>query len=343
MSVTHGARPEVLDRIADGFGVDAGSMRDIRAEAQKAVSSLQQSWFGADAEELVTFWGRHSAQILTAADQLQQMAGRLREQAAQQRAASGEGGPGGPAFPAPPGTPAFPGLPGWPGTPGTPGSPGSPGDAPTDPHDWWDEAGDRWSLEWALEGLGLIPSATDAVHLGGWFGGLGLTGLGAFGSFMQYERYGTWLFGANPGSEVPFARWGSIGKWGGITGGVLSGGLAAFNEWNDSAGLPTANRVGQTATKGVTTGLGAWGGAVAGAELGAAVGSIFPGPGTAVGAVLGGAIGGFAGSELGGAVGDFIKDDVGDAVGWATDTAGDALDKAGDVASDIGDAITFWN
>ena len=95
MSVTHGARPEVLDRIADSFGQDAGSMRDIRAEAEKAVSSLRQTWFGADAEELVAFWGRHSAQISTAADQLQQMAGRRREQAAGNAADERDGQNGG--------------------------------------------------------------------------------------------------------------------------------------------------------------------------------------------------------------------------------------------------------
>jgi hypothetical protein len=42
MGVTHGANPDVLDRIVDGFGQDAGSMRDIRAEAQKAVSSCSR-------------------------------------------------------------------------------------------------------------------------------------------------------------------------------------------------------------------------------------------------------------------------------------------------------------
>lgn len=84
-------------------------------------------------------------------------------------------------------------------------------------------------------------------------------------------------------------------KAGGVVGGLLEGGLSAFNNaeayrsGRESASQATANTL-------VDTGLGIGAGA-SGAALGAAIGSLIPGAGTAVGAGLG-FLGGMAGSYL---------------------------------------------
>lgn len=84
-------------------------------------------------------------------------------------------------------------------------------------------------------------------------------------------------------------------KAGGVVGGLLEGGLSAFNNAEAyRSGQETASQA--TANTLVDTGLGLGAGA-SGAALGAAIGSIIPGAGTAVGAGLG-FLGGVAGSYL---------------------------------------------
>lgn len=80
-------------------------------------------------------------------------------------------------------------------------------------------------------------------------------------------------------------------------GGVLSGVISAYQEYQNSG------NAGRAASTGVGAGLGAWGGATYGAMAGAAVGSVVPIVGTGVGAVVGGIgggiLGGLGGEKLG--------------------------------------------
>ena len=118
---------------------------------------------------------------------------------------------------------------------------------------------------------------------------------------------------------------------GGIIGGVLEGGMSAWNNANAysngdiSGGQAVANTV-------VDTGVGVGAGA-AGAAIGAAIGSIIPGAGTAVGAGLG-FLGGMAGSYIVHALADKTG-----AAGWAKEQLGAGLDWAGEGLSTAGGAI----
>ncbi len=237
-----------------------------------------------------------------------------------------------------------------------------------------------------LEKLGLVPTGSAFAQVGGWAAGLGLTlgGIGTawmtrmrLGEFAPYigrhaaedagwltrlgraADHGSWK--ALPGETGRYSTLETAGKWGNRAGGVVTGALAGWEQWEadaDNPALDTSERVGRAATKGAATGLGAWGGAVAGGEIGGAIGTfICPGAGTVVGGAIGGIVGGIAGSELGGMAGDYLMDAggdvaqgvsdaagaVGDAVGDAAGAVGDAAGAVGDAAGDVGDAISFWN
>lgn len=159
--------------------------------------------------------------------------------------------------------------------------------------------------------------------LGRFPGGKGLTW---WQRARGFDTGGNWQ--AKPNMSQARGRWSTAGKWVGRTGNVLAFGAAAYDEWNNSAGLPTDERIGGSVTKGATTAAGGFLGAKAGGTLGAAIGTaIFPGAGTVVGAVIGGLVGGFIGSQAGAWVGDKLKD-AGRAIG----------DKVGDVA----ESLKFW-
>jgi uncharacterized protein YukE len=237
-----------------------------------------------------------------------------------------------------------------------------------------------------LEKLGLIPTGSAVAQVGGWAANLGLTlgGIGTawmtrmrLGEFAPYigrhaadpggalarlgraADHGSWK--VLPGEAGRYETMESLGKWGNRAGGVVTGALSGWEQWqadSDNPALDTSERVGRAATKGAATGLGAWGGAVAGGEIGGAIGTfICPGAGTVVGGAIGGIVGGIAGSELGGMAGDYLMDtgadvaqgvaDVGSAIGDGVSDAagavGDAAGAVGDAASDVGDAISFWN
>ena len=100
---------------------------------------------------------------------------------------------------------------------------------------------------------------------------------------------------------------GGLKSFGGIGAGVLSGGLAAWDEYSENAdkGMGTGENVGRTTAKGAGAGLGAWGGAAAGAAIGSAVPII----GTVIGGLIGAAIGAWGGGALGEAGGDAIYGD----------------------------------
>lgn len=100
---------------------------------------------------------------------------------------------------------------------------------------------------------------------------------------------------------------GGLKSFGGIGAGVLSGGLAAWDEYSENAdkGMSTGENVGRTTAKGAGAGLGAWGGAAAGAAIGSAVPII----GTVIGGLIGAALGAWGGGALGEAGGDAIYGD----------------------------------
>lgn len=159
---------------------------------------------------------------------------------------------------------------------------------------------------------------------------------------------------------------GALGA-GGIVGGVIEGGMSAYNNINAyrngdiSGSQAAANTI-------VDTGVGV-GAGMAGAALGAAIGSIIPGAGTAVGAGLG-FLGGMAGSYIAHALADktgaanWAKEKLGAGIGWAADGissvgssigsglssaaewAGNGISNIGsgisNAASSAWDAVTSW-
>ena len=47
MSVTHGAKVDVLDQIAEQLGTDSQTVEEIRQSAHQAASALKAAWVGA--------------------------------------------------------------------------------------------------------------------------------------------------------------------------------------------------------------------------------------------------------------------------------------------------------
>ena len=234
-------------------------------------------------------------------------------------------------------------------------------------------------LEDLLERLGLLPADfADGDDVGAYLLGLGGLGFGAATGYLVSSRYGIFQprvagrfaspaglgfwgrlragassdsFHARPYTAGARDWWGRAGKIGGYAGTALTGGFAAWNQWQadaDDPSLSDANKAGRAGAMGVSTAAGAWAGAEAGAWAGGAIGTaICPGIGTAIGGVAGGLIGGAAGGFAGSEVGQEVMGAVGDAteatVGWVGDTAGDVGDWAADTGGDVVDAVTFWD
>jgi hypothetical protein len=92
---------------------------------------------------------------------------------------------------------------------------------------------------------------------------------------------------------------GAAGSTGAIAGGVLAGGLSAYNEYGEQTdkGKSGGEALGRAALKGVGAGGGAWAGAAAGAALGAFGGPLAPIT-VPLGALIGGGLGAWGGGEL---------------------------------------------
>ena len=137
---------------------------------------------------------------------------------------------------------------------------------------------------------------------------------------------------------------GALGA-GGIVGGVIEGGMSAYNNINAyrhgqiSGSQATANTI-------VDTGVGV-GAGMAGAAMGAAIGSIIPGAGTAVGAGLG-FLGGMAGSYIAHALADktgaaaYAKEKLGAGIGWAADGISSVGSSIASGAGKAWDTLTSW-
>lgn len=221
-------------------------------------------------------------------------------------------------------------------------------DRPTDTA-WWSFLA---PLEWVLRRAGVLPAenADDPVAYSEYGFGLIATGLGTRQDWLTRVRYGRyaprvsgpgisiggqfvsvsnstaaqrlawsmrwkswekdWIPKAN--NKTTYARAGTVGKWVGRAGSVVTAGLAGWEQWQEDADNPTLDdgeRIDRTATKAATTGTiaagGAWGGALVGGAIGTA---ICPGIGTVIGGAIGGLAGAWAGGEVGGALGDLVND-----------------------------------
>lgn len=132
---------------------------------------------------------------------------------------------------------------------------------------------------------------------------------------------------------------------GGIIGGVIEGGMSAYNNISayNNGEIDGAHAVANTV---VDTGVGV-GAGMAGAAAGAAIGSIIPGAGTAVGAALG-FVGGMAGSYLVHALAehsgatDFAKEKLAAGLGWAGEGLSNVGSSIADGASGAWNALTGW-
>lgn len=136
-------------------------------------------------------------------------------------------------------------------------------------------------------------------------------------------------------------RWGNFGKVLGPASAGMAGIFSGYDQWQQDSQDPnmrTSEKVGRTATVGISvaghTGIGAWGGAALGAAIGSA---IAPGAGTVIGGFVGGVIGGVAGTAVGQKIGDMAKDFGGKFARGAADTFDAASKGLADGAKAVGD------
>lgn len=122
MKLTHGADPEVLERVSRQLTRSAGDLRRVRDRSDAAVRALEGAWGGQDHRALFGSWfGCGSAQLCGVEQVLTAMGRLLLDNARQQRETSGDGPEGG----------ASGGSSTWDGPPG--GS--DPGDGPEEVRD----------------------------------------------------------------------------------------------------------------------------------------------------------------------------------------------------------------
>lgn len=194
-----------------------------------------------------------------------------------------------------------------------------------------------WLPKWLGNAGKLFPILQRPITAITGFNAWGAKNWGQFASRASMPTSFVGQFFVNMGQNRvprPFAAgaagaWGVAGKVLGPLGGVVSGAVAAYDQWQNDADneeLGDVERVTRTAVVGGTVAAGAIGGAM----LGAAIGSAVPGVGTVVGGLIGGVIGGVAGSSLGAAVGDVLKEPFGKAAQWVADAAGDIGESIGD-------------
>lgn len=94
MAVTHGNDPDVLDAIGDALRGEGERVQGIAGLGRSGVQLLVDAWGGPDLDLFGANWDGAQRQLETAAELLRTVGQRAKEQAADQRAASGdEGGP----------------------------------------------------------------------------------------------------------------------------------------------------------------------------------------------------------------------------------------------------------
>lgn len=92
MTVTHGNDPDVLDGIGDALRAQAERMQTIAATGTTGVAALVEAWAGPDVDVFGANWRGAQQQLDSACQLLRAVGEQTKEQAQQQRDASGEGG-----------------------------------------------------------------------------------------------------------------------------------------------------------------------------------------------------------------------------------------------------------
>ena len=108
MSVTHGARTDVMDEIAASLRDHAAMTGTLHHEADRAVVALGHGWHGPDAERFAARWTAVGPRLTEATERLRELARALDAQARQQDRASAAGGSGPGTMPLGPPGPAHP-------------------------------------------------------------------------------------------------------------------------------------------------------------------------------------------------------------------------------------------
>ena len=168
------------------------------------------------------------------------------------------------------------------------------------------------TIKWFKNGMSLASGFNKVASVGNKTPGVGNNDIDKVDGIL--DKFGKKLFNqkatgaaAQTGKGMMGNLKGGLKSFGGIGAGVLSGGLAAWDEWgeNSAMGMSKGENTGRTVSKGAGAGLGAWGGAAAGAAIGSAV----PVVGTIIGGLIGAALGAWGGGALGEAGGDAIYGD----------------------------------
>lgn len=146
------------------------------------------------------------------------------------------------------------------------------------------------------------------------------------------------------GDRVPYRRLRTAGRWLGMAGAGIVGGLSGYDQWQadaDNPQLGRSERVARAVTQGGSTAFFAWAGGAGGAALGATGFAANPVTGV-VGVLGGGYVGGIAGAEFGERVGEVADGWVGTAVDAGAGLMSGGVDAAGQVLGEVGDAAMFW-
>ena len=92
MAVTHGNDPDRLDAIGDALRAEGDPVEEVLGSGTSGVAVLVGAWSGPDLEGFVGDWQGAQQQLASAGQLLRAVGQRAKEQAADQRSASGEGG-----------------------------------------------------------------------------------------------------------------------------------------------------------------------------------------------------------------------------------------------------------
>lgn len=88
MAVEQGMNRPVVIEVSGQLQQDSAKLQDIQQNADQAVRTLGDNWFGADAQHYASEWGQNSRTLAEAADMIQQMSKLANQQAEQQASTS---------------------------------------------------------------------------------------------------------------------------------------------------------------------------------------------------------------------------------------------------------------
>ena len=87
-AVEQGMNRPVVIEVSGQLQQDSQQLQDIQQNADQAVRTLGDNWFGSDAQQYVSDWGQHSRVLHQAAELIQQMGKMANQQAEQQQSTS---------------------------------------------------------------------------------------------------------------------------------------------------------------------------------------------------------------------------------------------------------------